>query len=1000
MWPARFSPTKRPVLIGTALFGVVISLVLFALFRSEENKRVVLKFDRRVENYGNSFRLRRKAFLDETMKLTEIFEYDHEDNAEEFESAIMHAKGRCPGIRTVAWIPLVAAADRSSLEAKAQVEGRPGFEFICRDATGSYRRAPERPEYLPVWLLSGVRTADFEPGADLLANERVKPLLEEARSVGRKLISAPYPDRGNTPGVRRVTMVSPVFWRPKTASDKTGGFRGFIAVVLDVNEFFEAGLDSLRPLKLNVLVIDETSPDNQFLHYHSWKTNQPPQLPPPKNSGTEIQAEERFNISSRRWTIVYSLEPSELAVFPLASTAVLLAGLFLTGGATLFLSALANHTANVEMEVLDRTARLRESEKQLKCELERSARIQAGLDARERDLKRAQHIAGLVIMKWDWASEQLSFLGEAAAMFGRHNADFQPALDDLINWAVPEDRPMLLSIRDQARGGKEVKPFEYRTVWPNSEERWIRCTMDFILNAEGRACGTVVTGFDVTPLKMVELELRRQREEYSTVFNLVPAYVLTKDTQLRILRVNQTAAEALGLPANEIEGRTYAELAGTAGTAFEDNDRAVIASGCPRFNSIEGLPTNLRGMRWLEIDRLPFKDSHGAVVGLIIFAKDITERVQAEEVVRHRNLQLSILNRFAQKLNASLEPKEILGVLKSLGRDQLDAWGGAIITFDPSGSGELRIDDSWGVPAHELEGLREQILQFENPRSRWEDVLHEEQDSGGRTIIPLQAQGIMLGALLLLNSPATAANPFNSEFYTTLGRAIGAAWLNAQLFQEASESRESLKSLARRLIMVEESERRIIARELHDQIGQLLMALKLQLEAFPEVSANAPISDILNDLVLRVRKMSLELRPTVLDDLGIVPAVAWLIQQFNSRKLTIEFEHMGVERRFDAALETAGFRITQEALANAVRHSNAPRIVIRIWATNALLAVQVDDAGRGFDVEAALAAKQSTGLHGMKERVQMLQGNFLIESAADGGTRVLAEFPLQQEIST
>jgi len=176
--------------------------------------------------------------------------------------------------------------------------------------------------------------------------------------------------------------------------------------------------------------------------------------------------------------------------------------------------------------------------------------------------------------------------------------------------------------------------------------------------------------------------------------------------------------------------------------------------------------------------------------------------------------------------------------------------------------------------------------------------------------------------------------------------------------------------------------------------------LKLQLEAFPEVSANAQIADMLNDLVFRVRKMSLELRPTVLDDLGIVPAVTWLIQQFNSPKLTIEFEHMGVEQRFDAALETAGFRITQEALANAVRHGNAPRIVIRIWATKALLAVQVDDAGRGFDVEAALAAKQSTGLHGMKERVQMLQGNFLIESASYGGTRVLAEFPLPQVITT
>ncbi len=209
------------------------------------------------------------------------------------------------------------------------------------------------------------------------------------------------------------------------------------------------------------------------------------------------------------------------------------------------------------------------------------------------------------------------------------------------------------------------------------------------------------------------------------------------------------------------------------------------------------------------------------------------------------------------------------------------------------------------------------------------------------------------------------------------------------------EYAERLGVLSRRLMEVQEMERRSIARELHDEISQALTGLKLTLE----MAARLPPSDVgpsltrahtlVNDLMAHARKMSLDLRPPMLDDLGLTPALLWHIEHYTAQtQVRVNLKHSGIEgRRFEPEVETAAYRIVQEALTNVARHAQVEEATVRIWTQQLMLTVQIEDNGRGFDVEKVVG---TSGLAGMRERTRLLDGQLLVESHLGGGTRLTA----------
>jgi two-component system sensor histidine kinase UhpB len=209
------------------------------------------------------------------------------------------------------------------------------------------------------------------------------------------------------------------------------------------------------------------------------------------------------------------------------------------------------------------------------------------------------------------------------------------------------------------------------------------------------------------------------------------------------------------------------------------------------------------------------------------------------------------------------------------------------------------------------------------------------------------------------------------------------------------QAHERLRALSRRLLEVQEQERRRLARDLHDDIGQALTALKIQLEshARPEDCV-----DTVRHTLERVRQLSLSLRPSQLDDLGLVAALrSHLDRQARVAGLAAHADLRDAPRDLAGETETACFRVAQEAINNVVRHAQAKNVWVRLYEAGGRLALSVRDDGAGFDLEAArrsAAAGASLGLISMEERIAVAGGSLELNSAPGGGTTVLAMFPL------
>jgi two-component system sensor histidine kinase UhpB len=222
-----------------------------------------------------------------------------------------------------------------------------------------------------------------------------------------------------------------------------------------------------------------------------------------------------------------------------------------------------------------------------------------------------------------------------------------------------------------------------------------------------------------------------------------------------------------------------------------------------------------------------------------------------------------------------------------------------------------------------------------------------------------------------------------------------------QAAKELEEANRQLRSLSRRLFHIQEEERRHLARELHDEIGQALTAAKINLQS---VRANGDgatsarlqeTSAILDRLLGQVRQISLDLRPSMLDDLGLVPALrALLDQQGRCASIETHFSGENIPEDFDPEIQTTCFRIAQEAITNTVRHAHATQIDVELRSEKGDLWLSIRDNGIGFDVESAQAKSVGLGLIGITERAALVGGRPRIISSRGEGTTIEVLLPL------
>lgn len=289
--------------------------------------------------------------------------------------------------------------------------------------------------------------------------------------------------------------------------------------------------------------------------------------------------------------------------------------------------------------------------------------------------------------------------------------------------------------------------------------------------------------------------------------------------------------------------------------------------------------------------------------------------------------------------------------------------------------------------------------------ARLEQALPGSPERHRHASVPLIAQDETVGILNLLLPPGRSFNGEELDLLEALGHEIAVAVQRARLFDQVREQEHTRRQLLQRVLVAQEEERRRIARDLHDHAAQMMTALIIQLaqlsqRAESEDGPMAPSLRKLHDLAQQgldeLRKLVYELRPAILDDLGLGPAVRWYAETYVRPTGVLAEVNVGdLGERLSSEVETVAFRIVQEAVTNALRHARAERIEIRLDRRGTLLLVMVRDNGAGFDAGDA-GPRPTLGLAGMRERAQLVGGSLQVLSVPGVGTTVLARIPLHE----
>jgi PAS domain S-box-containing protein len=492
---------------------------------------------------------------------------------------------------------------------------------------------------------------------------------------------------------------------------------------------------------------------------------------------------------------------------------------------------------------------------------------------------------------------------------------------------------------------------------------------------------------EIEERKTAEEALKRQREEQQIILDSVPALIFYKDTHNRIIRVNKALAELTGMTVDEMEGKTAFETFSTEAESFWRDDLEVINSGQPKRNIIEAVATPT-GLRWVQTDKLPYRDEKGNIIGIIGFSLDITERQQAEEALRESEARFRTIFQDAA-IGISLTDLE-----------------GRIINCNPA------LHKMMGYAADELIGKT--FMEISHPDDLERNLeLFRELLAGRLDQYQLEKRyrrpgGQYFWARVTVSSVkgAGSAPLYNIAMIEDITQ-------RKQVQEKLLESEQNLRHLASQLLTAQERERERISRELHDELGQSLLVLKLQAG---HVAKNLPkeqaavrnecqgMMQRLDHLVDEVRRLARDLTPTMVRDLGLSLALKRLLEEFSQHyKVQADIDQVeDMDESFPLETQIGIYRIFQESLTNIGKYAEASRLTVAIRRGDGHVSFLVADDGRGFNVDEVWSrdpASRGLGLMAMEERARMMGGSLEIRSQEGQGTRIEFKVPVSGSLA-
>jgi two-component system, NarL family, sensor histidine kinase UhpB len=482
-------------------------------------------------------------------------------------------------------------------------------------------------------------------------------------------------------------------------------------------------------------------------------------------------------------------------------------------------------------------------------------------------------------------------------------------------------------------------------------------------------------------IAQIEQLLAKSGFGLTSVLEIFPDMIFVLDKDERVLYVNPTAAKALGRTSEQIVGRRQSELfdAELAERHSEIIQRVFRTGEVSVGESEQDLQTR---PLWIDTRLVPFRDPNGAIIAVVGIVRDVGERRRALDALALREAYLrsmldnlpyliwfknthgkfQIVNQTFATAAGKASPADLLGL------DDFDIWPHEL-------AAHYVADDNEVMATHEKKSVEEEVRM--NGENRWVET-------------------------------------FKSPVFDAGGKVIGTTGLarditsRRQLQEEQRRSREQLRALAAHVESVREQERVRIAREIHDELGQSLTCMGMDLafldrqidpdnkEATARVAA---LVELVKDTIRCVRRISSELRPSILDDLGLGAAIEWLAHDFETRNQIGCSVTVPEDLSLPFELATPLFRVCQEALTNVTRHAHAHHVSIDLTCSNQEILLVIADDGRGI-TEEEIKRHGSLGLLGMKERVGILGGTLDVQGRPGQGTSVAIRIPLSWNAPT
>jgi PAS domain S-box-containing protein len=544
-------------------------------------------------------------------------------------------------------------------------------------------------------------------------------------------------------------------------------------------------------------------------------------------------------------------------------------------------------------------------------------------------------------------------------------------------------------------------------------------------------------GIDITERKHAEEQLKAASLYARSLIeaSLDPLVTISRDG--KIMDVNKATEFVTGVSRNHLIGSDFLDYFTEPEKAREGYQQVFLEK------TVRDYPLAIRHTsgRVTEVlyNATIYKNEAGEIQGIFAAARDITER---NEIKRRTNATNSLLSLFSSKpvrkeyLNAVVELIQSWSRCRCVGIRVLDKQ--ELIPYESYvGFGqEFWESENWlSIKRDQCTCIRvitgspdPQDISMTTPHGSFHCAntfefvgqLSEEEKSRFRgvcldhgftsvSIIPIRYRGEVLGAIHLADEREGQISLKVMEFIESVAPLIGEALHRSNLEEEIRESENRLRHLSSQLLTVQENERRRISREVHDSLGQSLSAIKFRVEGILQemrgtrqkkiAKSLENVIPIVQQSIEEARRIQMDLRPSILDDLGILSTISWFCREFQTT-----YKGIGIEAQVDIkedevpdSLKTEIYRIMQEALNNIAKHSGAELVRLSLTRTDNRIELEIQDNGMGFDIEENLSLQRSRrglGLTSMRERAELSGGSFAIESIKGKGTTIRVNWPI------